>query len=50
MSQEVKSIAREYQSLSRNRVTTITTTMCTMRPVPRLWRLTLTRRNQDPRE
>lgn len=48
MIREAKSIAREYQSLSRNRTTT--TTMRTMRQVPRLLRLILTRRNQDPRE
>ena len=44
MIQEAKSIAREYQSLLRDRASTTT---CMMRPVPRLLRLTLTKRNQD---
>ena len=43
MIREAISIAREYQSLSRN----IATTTRTMRPVPRLLRLTLTRQSQD---
>ena len=43
MIQEARSTAREYQSLSRN----IATTTRTMRPVPRLLRLTLTRQSQD---